>query len=262
MSGNTQQNQDRSLLKGIATVVVFLGVVGRSLFSAYGSFNWWEAWMLLGLWTLYFLLMLTAVHRINPGVVKERAESLEKFVQRWEPIIIAIYQMATLTLDIVAGFDVGRFGWTGGVPSWVKRGALPFVLFVYIFPMWAVISNPFAGGAVRIQKERDHHAIRKGPYKLVRHPMYLGTVVYGIAFPLFLESYWALIPGAIVIVLFIIRTALEDKYLHQNLPGYPEFAQQTRYRLFPGVWWPSYTIYSQSFTAFLQLCNQSITASG
>ncbi|MFN2144022.1 MAG: methyltransferase family protein [Anaerolineales bacterium] len=228
--------KDRSLLKGIATVVVFLLVVGGVLFSSYGSFDWWEAWMLLGLWLLYFLLMLTIVRRINPGVVKERAESLEKFSQRWDTLIIAIYQVATLTLDAVSGMDVGRFGWTGGVPGWVKWGALPFVLFVYVFPTWAVISNPFASGAVHIQEERDHHAIRKGPYKLVRHPMYLGTVVYGIAFPLFLESYWALIPGVIIIVLFIIRTALEDKYLHENLPGYPEFAQQTRYRLFPGIW--------------------------
>lgn len=234
MTHNTQK--DRSLLKGIATVVLFLSLVGGVLFSSYGSFNWWEAWMLLGLWALYFLLMLTVVRRINPGVVKERSESLEKFGLRWDTMIIAIYQVATLALDVIAGLDVGRFGWTGGVHGWVKWGALPFVLFVYIFPMWAVISNPFAGGAVRIQEESGHHAVRKGPYRLVRHPMYLGTLVYGIAFPLFLESYWALIPGVIIIGLFIIRTALEDKYLHENLPGYPEFARQTRYRLVPGVW--------------------------
>jgi protein-S-isoprenylcysteine O-methyltransferase Ste14 len=66
--------------------------------------------------------------------------------------------------------------------------------------------------------------------------MYLGTVVYGIGFPLFLESFWALIPGVIVIGLFVLRTSLEDRYLHANLPGYREYARQTRYRLLPGIW--------------------------
>ena len=235
MSENTGA-KNKPLVKGVLTVTVFLLIVGGILFSSYGSFNWWEAWLLLGLWALYFLLMLTVVRKINPGVVEERAESLEKFGQRWDKIIIAIYQVTTLTLNIIAGLDVGRFGWTGGVPAWVKWGAFPFVLFVYVFPLWAVISNPYASGAVRIQDERDHQVSTGGPYKWVRHPMYLGTVVYGIVFPLFLESYWALIPGLIVVVLFIIRTALEDRYLHDNLPGYPEFAEKTRYRLFPGVW--------------------------
>ncbi|MBN2045864.1 MAG: isoprenylcysteine carboxylmethyltransferase family protein [Anaerolineales bacterium] len=232
----SNQTQPESMAKGILIVIVFLIGVGAAFFVSYGSLFWWEAWLLLGMWALYFVLMLTVVRKINPGLVKERSESLEKFGQRWDRVIVGIYQLTSISLYIISGLDAGRFGWTGGVPGWVKWGAFIFVLFVYIFPTWAVVSNPYASGAVRIQEERDHQVIAKGPYKLVRHPMYLGTVVYGIAFPLFLESYWALIPGLIVIVLFIIRTALEDRYLHENLPGYAEFAQKTRTRLFPGVW--------------------------
>ena len=204
MSANQSiQGQSSPIGKGIGTMVVFLGIVGGLLFSSYGSFNWWEAWLLLGLWATYFVLMLTVVRKINPGVVEERSESLEKFGQRWDKIIIAIYMVTTIILYIIAGMDVGRFGWTGEVPDWVKWGALPLVLVAYVLPMWSVIANPYASGAVRIQEERGHYAVAKGPYKLVRHPFYLGTVIFGISFPLFLESYWALIPGLIVLAILV-----------------------------------------------------------
>ncbi|MEJ2510555.1 MAG: isoprenylcysteine carboxylmethyltransferase family protein [Anaerolineales bacterium] len=226
--------------KGISFLFIFMFGVGSAFFIPYGGIDWWEAWLLLSLWLAYFLLMLTVVKKINPDVVEERANSLDRFSQSWDQIIVSIYQVVSLSLYIIAGLDVGRFGWTaevlGGVPAWLKWIAFVFVLFVYLFPCWAIISNPFASGAVRIQEEREHQAVASGPYRIVRHPMYLGTVVYGFAFPLFLESDWALIPGVIVIGLFILRTALEDKFLMANLPGYPDYAQQTRYRLLPGVW--------------------------
>jgi protein-S-isoprenylcysteine O-methyltransferase Ste14 len=224
------------LIKGILIVPLFLFVVGAAFFIPYGGFSWWEAWLLLGLWACYFLLMLTVTRRYNPGVVEERANSLSRFTQRWDKLIIGLYQVASLSLYIVAGFDVGRYGWTGGLPSWVKWTAFLVVLVVYALPYWAVLCNPFTSGAVRIQEERGHFVVEKGPYRFIRHPMYLGTVLYGFSFPLFLESLWALVPGLIVIVLFLFRTALEDRYLHENLPGYKEYAQRVRARLIPGVW--------------------------
>ena len=233
MSKNASSTQ---IKKGVGTVLVFIVGVGSAFFLSYGGLNWWEACFLMSLWLAYFLLMLTVVRRKNPGLVEERAGSLSRFANRWDRIIIAIYQFVSLSIYIIAGLDVGRYGWTGGLPAWLKWTAFPLVLFVYLFPLWAVLSNPFASGAVRIQEERGHQVATSGPYRFIRHPMYLGTLIYSFSFPLFLESLWALIPGAVVFVLFVIRTALEDKYLHANLPGYPDYAQQTRYRLFPGIW--------------------------
>jgi protein-S-isoprenylcysteine O-methyltransferase Ste14 len=114
--------------------------------------------------------------------------------------------------------------------------AFLIVLMVYGLPYWAVLSNPFSSGVVRIQEERGHYVVEKGPYRFIRHPMYLGTVLYGISFPLFLESLLALVPGLIVVFLFVIRTVLEDKYLHENLSGYREYARRVRARLVPGIW--------------------------
>jgi protein-S-isoprenylcysteine O-methyltransferase Ste14 len=225
-------------------VFVFIIIVGAAFFISYGGINWWEAWLLLSLWLGYFLLMLTVVRKINPGVVEERSSSLERFTQSWDKRIIGIYQIVSLSLYVIAGLDVGRFGWTAGLSKgipegillWLKVSAGVVVSVVYLLPLWAVVSNPFASGAVRIQGERGHYVIAKGPYRFIRHPMYLGTVLYGFAFPLFLESFWALIPGVVVIGLFVLRTALEDRYLIANLPGYSDYVRQTRFRLFPGIW--------------------------
>ena len=142
----------------------------------------------------------------------------------------------SLSLYVVAGLDVGRYGWTGGIPPWLKWVAFIVVLVVYALPYWAVLSNPFTSGAVRIQDERGHYVVDKGPYRFIRHSMYLGTVLYGVSFPLFLESLWALVPGVIIIILFVIRTELEDRYLYDNLPGYPEYSQRVKARLIPWIW--------------------------
>jgi protein-S-isoprenylcysteine O-methyltransferase Ste14 len=225
-----------SFYKGVMFILVFFLIVGSAFFGSYGGFGWWEAWLLVGLWVLYFSLMLTVVRKTNPGVVEERSQSLEKISQRWDRAIIGTYQVISLSLYVIAGLDVGRFGWSGGLPDWLKWLGFSLSLFVYLISFWAIISNPFASGVVRIQGERGHQVFTNGPYRYIRHPMYLGTVVYGIGFPLFLESFWALIPGVIVIGLFVLRTSLEDRYLHANLPGYREYARQTRYRLLPGIW--------------------------
>ena len=217
-------------------VLLFFIIVGAAFFIPYGGFGWWEAWLLLGLWACYFFLMYTVTRKYNPGIVEERANSLSKFTQRWDKLIIGLYQITSLGLYVVAGLDVGRYNWTSGVSSWLKWVAFLFVLVVYVLPYWAVICNPFSSGVVRIQEERGHYVVEKGPYRFIRHPMYLGSVLYGISFPLFLESLWALIPGCIVIMLFIIRTELEDRFLQENLPGYREYAQRVRARLIPGIW--------------------------
>jgi protein-S-isoprenylcysteine O-methyltransferase Ste14 len=75
-----------------------------------------------------------------------------------------------------------------------------------------------------------------GPYRIVRHPGYVGAILYTLAMPVLLGSVWALIPAGMSAAVFIVRTHLEDRTLHDELPGYREFAGQTRYRLLPGVW--------------------------
>jgi len=106
----------------------------------------------------------------------------------------------------------------------------------YSIVLWAIASNAFFAPVVRIQTERGHTVVTRGPYRIVRHPGYVGAILFTLAMPLMLASWWSLIPSAAAAILYVIRTALEDRTLQAELSGYTEFTQKTRYRLVPGVW--------------------------
>ena len=88
----------------------------------------------------------------------------------------------------------------------------------------------------RIQDDRGQVVVTAGPYRFVRHPMYLGVIVLFLGMPVALGSWWALLPGAAIGLLFVLRTAQEDRVLRDELPGYAEYTGRVRYRLVPGVW--------------------------
>ena len=135
----------------------------------------------------------------------------------------------------VAGLDV-RYRWSSGIGPVMQIAAMLIVIAGYALVVWATGVNAFFSQVVRIQSERGHTVVSSGPYRNVRHPAYVGMLLVVLGAPIMLGSWWALIPGAISAVLMIVRTALEDRTLQAELPGYHDFAQHTRYRLLPGVW--------------------------
>ena len=96
--------------------------------------------------------------------------------------------------------------------------------------------NRFFSTTVRLQCDRGQYVIRSGPYRIVRHPGYVGGILLGISMALVLGSLWALIPAGGVLILLIIRTYLEDITLQKELQRYTDYAQKVRYRLVPGIW--------------------------
>ena len=106
----------------------------------------------------------------------------------------------------------------------------------YTLVVWATAANAFFAQTVRIQRERGHAVATGGPYQFMRHPGYAGTILFELAVPVMLGSWWALVPGSLVALLIIIRTALEDRTLQKELDGYQEYAKRVHYRLLPGIW--------------------------
>ena len=235
MTTINENNNKRFPSNAYLTPIVFLGYTGLGFFLSYGGLNWLQAWILLSLWLAYFVVLLLWGKKDKSGVLQERADSLKKIGKSWDRYILPIYIMLTLALNIISGLDAGRFHWSN-ISTGTKLLVFPFVLSAYVLPLWAITSNPFTSGVSRIQEERGQQTISSGPYRFIRHPMYIATIIYGLTFPIFLGSWWALIPGALAGLLFIIRTMLEDKMLHEKLPGYAEYALETRFRLVPGIW--------------------------
>lgn len=136
---------------------------------------------------------------------------------------------------MTAGLDV-RFGASPGFPLPFQAGALCLVLAGLALGNWAMLANPFFSGIVRIQSERGHRVVSTGPYRWLRHPGYAATLLAFAALPIFLDSTWAVSPAACLVAVGIARTALEDRFLHDELDGYREYATLVHYRLVPGIW--------------------------
>ncbi len=140
-----------------------------------------------------------------------------------------------LAVWIVAGLDE-RFGWSAPFAPWVQVVALVAVALSYLLGNWAMVANRYFSSVVRIQEDRGHTVVSGGPYRFVRHPAYTGSLFGTLAMAIALGSWWALIPAGVDAVGLIVRTGLEDRTLQAELPGYANYARQTRYRLFPGIW--------------------------
>jgi protein-S-isoprenylcysteine O-methyltransferase Ste14 len=131
--------------------------------------------------------------------------------------------------------DAGRFGWSP-LPSEALYLGVALTAAGYVMGTWAMAVNVFFEPTVRIQWERHQRVVTSGPYRIVRHPGYVGAILGGLGAPLFLGSAWMFVPTIGALLLFVARTALEDRTLRKELPGYQEYAQRTRYRLLPAVW--------------------------
>ncbi len=235
IQSNGENDRRRIILKGMAFALLIGTYTGGTLFLSAGRFDWWQAWVLAVLFAIDFAIWVIWGARNNPELLMERANSLDQDVPAWDKIIVRFYTLLTLLLYVVAGLDYGRYHWSA-LPLWAQNAAFIFVLLGELLSLWALTNNPFASGVVRIQKERGHTVSKQGPYAFIRHPMYAGTFFLSIGVPIFLGSWWAFIPGLLMISLFVARTLLEDRILFEGLTGYQEYSREVRYRCLPGIW--------------------------
>lgn len=209
-------------------------IMGVALFWSAGRIDWWPAWALLAVMLAWIIAMGFAIIRFNPDLLAERLGP-RKGGKQWDMTIMGIVGLAELARLIIAGLDQ-RYGWTGGFPIAAQIAALAVCALGYALGVWATASNAFFSQIVRIQTERGHAVATGGPYQYVRHPAYVGTILYQLAMPVLLASWWALIPGGVNAILLVIRTALEDRTLQAELSGYADYARLVRHRLLPGIW--------------------------
>jgi protein-S-isoprenylcysteine O-methyltransferase Ste14 len=244
MSTDTPDVKSALNLRIVLRLVIFvLLLLPVTLFIPAGRLDWGMGWVFVCVYVAITVVSRVLVLRRDPGLAVERARSMERDregVKDWDRLLsptVALF--GPVTIWIVSGLDE-RLGWSPSVPAWLSISAviagLILALAGSVLATWAMLANTFFSGTVRIQGERGHTVVSGGPYRYVRHPGYLGGVLFDVATPLILGSVWAFVPTALTLCAFFVRTALEDRTLREELDGYEEYAQQTRYRLLPGVW--------------------------
>ncbi len=215
-------------------LVVGLVIVGALIFLPAGTFAYWPGWVLLSGFAVTVTCFMVYGLLRDPNMIKERSRKASN-VKKWDTVILNIYTVFLVIMVILAPLDGGRFHWSH-VPFWVQMLGLALMILAFGLLFWVTITNTYLSRYVRIQDDRGHQVVTRGPYRYVRHPMYASNILFFPAIPLLLGSWWALIPAAIIMALFTLRTYMEDKTLQAELPGYKEYAQKTRYRLIPGIW--------------------------
>jgi protein-S-isoprenylcysteine O-methyltransferase Ste14 len=221
------------ILRFLVTFLLLMAV----LFLAAGKLDWWEGWAYVIQAFIVIVFSRAILLRKNPDLARERADAGKKEnVKPWDRILMPLMaSVLPLVSWIVCGLDE-RFGWTPDLPNGIQFIALFLIFAGSMLGTWAMIANRFFSSHVRIQTERGHTVVSSGPYRFVRHPGYAGNIVAWIAAPVFFGSTWAAIPAILAIVVTVTRTALEDRTLREELPGYGDYAQIVRHRLVPGIW--------------------------
>ncbi len=209
-----------------------LGIVvaGAILFIPAGSFRFWQAWVFLMIWFVPSVCAFIYFYKHDLQLIERRLQRKEKIPE--QKLIIKSVFVTWLVAFLLPGFDY-RFGWSHS-PLWLTILSEAFILGGYLMVFWALKTNSFAASTIRV--ESGQRVISTGPYRMVRHPMYLGVDLMALFTPLALGSYFALPAFALLIPMIVLRLLNEEKVLRQDLPGYSEYCLRTPFRLVPFVW--------------------------
>ncbi|MBI9076405.1 MAG: isoprenylcysteine carboxylmethyltransferase family protein [Desulfatibacillum sp.] len=204
-------------------------------FLAAGRLDIPRAWLAFGIHLMGGVLGALIMAKLAPGLANRRA-SLGEGTKAWDKIILLVYFLMVLVASpLVAGLEAGRLAQPRLGLEFEIIGIVFYLVF-FVIVHWAMLTNRHFESSSRIQKDREHQVITQGPYRFVRHPGYVAMILTALADPLIIGTAYALIPAGCAVIAVIVRTALEDRMLQNELEGYAAYAQKTRSRLIPGIW--------------------------
>jgi len=199
-----------------------------------GRVSYWQAWV-FGFVNLGLVFGVSVALSGQADLIRQRMKPA-KGTKAWDRVLMAVFFPATTAVLVVAVLDGGRFQWSGGLPLFLYPVLyVAYVLGAYLH-LWSIRSNPFYTSTVAVRPDAGHEVVGTGPYRLVRHPGYIGIILMEGGIAAVLGSTLALIPAVAVAALLIVRTHLEDRALRLELPGYEAYTRTVRYRLIPRIW--------------------------
>jgi len=213
----------------VAAMVVVSGLV----FVLARRLGWTLGWIYVGIVVATLIINLVCLLRWNPELIRRRMR-VSKFTKTWDKVWAVLFGLAIIAIYVVAVMETRHRVSNAPGAAWL----LGLAIFVpgWALAIWSMVVNPFFEKTVRIQTDHGHRVIDTGPYAYIRHPGYVGFAGWILSTPLLLASTGAFVPALIAVGLLVIRTALEDRTLRDELPGYAVYANRVCFRLIPGVW--------------------------
>ena len=204
------------------------------MFGLVGGWNWFRGWFFLGLLIVSQTISALYIGHKDPELLRRRAQ-IGQGTKTWDLALLTLFGLTYVAIIVVAAFD-NQHHWSK-MTIWLWLIGTGLYVFFVVVITWAMAVNTHFEKTVRIQRDRHHRVIESGPYRLVRHPGYMATILgLVLATPLLLGSWWAFIPAILATMCLLLRTILEDRTLRKELSGYEAYTKKIHYRLLPGIW--------------------------
>ena len=217
--------------------ILSLSAMGVLFFAFAGTFKIWGFWIYVATVLTYQIVsLLIIVPRFPAYLELARVRKVQRVdAKKWDRVVVWLSMIATFSIYALAAVDLGRLH-LSPFPLWVAPIGILLYAAGTALNQWAMIHNPHFEREVRIQTDRAHQVIAAGPYRYVRHPGYLGSLLGFISFPFILGSTLAFIGVIFSITGTLVRTHLEDRTLQEELDGYRAYADAVSHRLLPFIW--------------------------
>ena len=218
------------LFQAVAKFLSGLLLVGVLLFLPAGTFSYWQAWLLIGILFVPMFAAGLVMMGKSPDLLRKRLKAKE--AQGEQRAVILLSALMFLAAFIAAGLD-HRFGWLP-LPGWVSWAAAGAFLLAYALYAEVLRENVYLSRTVEIQEGQK--VIDTGLYGIVRHPMYMSTLVLFLAMPLVLGSLVSFGIMLFYIPIIAKRIRNEERVLEEGLDGYREYRTRVRYKVIPFIW--------------------------
>lgn len=215
-----------------AIIKIILGIllVGLLIFLPAGTLNYFNGWLLCGI--LFIPMFIAGIIMMikSPELLKRRLSAKEKIGE--QKIVILLSLLMFICGYVLAGLDF-RFGWIK-LPNFVS--IIGCILFIIAYLLYAEVLRENAYLSRTIEVSENQKVIDTGLYSIVRHPMYMATVILFLSMPLVLGSIISFIVFLIYPFIIIKRLKNEEEFLEKELKGYKEYKEKVKYRLIPFIW--------------------------
>ena len=226
----SQEERKALIRKLVVRFTFFFPVMGLLILLPAGTFDYWQFYVYCGLLMVPMLAVLFYFLKNDPKFLERRSKAKEK--EKAQALISILSTFIFLAGFIIPGLDK-RFAWSD-VPLHITIIACVLILLGYLIIFFVFRQNSYASRVIEVDEEQE--VISTGLYGIVRHPMYVGVLIMYMPTPVALGSYWGLIPFALLPLSLALRILNEEKVLKENLKGYREYCEKTRYRLIPYIW--------------------------